>query len=100
MPTKGCGIWNERPMPRWQRVRAAMRVTSMPSKRIVPASACTVPAIRLNSVVLPAPFGPMMPERLALGERQRDVVGDLQGAVAFRQVGDGEEVGHATRPGP
>ena len=40
---------------------AACAVMSRPSRRIVPASGARPPAIRLNSVVLPAPFGPMMP---------------------------------------
>src|ERR1700675_3297699 len=34
---------------------------SRPFRRISPASGASPPAIRLNSVVLPAPFGPMMP---------------------------------------
>ena len=32
-----------------------------PAKRIVPALGCTTPSSMLNSVVLPAPLGPMMP---------------------------------------
>jgi hypothetical protein len=36
-------------------------VTSTPSNVIVPASGCSSPAIRLSSVVLPAPLGPTMP---------------------------------------
>src|SRR5690349_19410576 len=34
---------------------------SRPPRRIVPAVGGNTPAIRLNSVLLPAPFGPMMP---------------------------------------
>src|SRR5712691_10290750 len=41
--------------------RAARPVTSWPWKRILPASGRRAPAIRLNSVVLPEPFGPMTP---------------------------------------
>ena len=48
-------------MPRWQRTEGDSRVTSRPLKCTVPWSGCTLPVIRLNSVVLPAPFGPMMP---------------------------------------
>ena len=32
-----------------------------PRKRMAPASGASAPAIRLNSVVLPAPFGPISP---------------------------------------
>src|SRR4030088_1997448 len=36
-------------------------VISRPFRRISPASGARPPAIRLKSVVLPAPFGPIMP---------------------------------------
>ena len=58
---EGCGIWNERPMPAMQRARGGACVMSWPSKRTVPLSGRSSPVIRLNSVDLPAPFGPMMP---------------------------------------
>src|SRR4029453_8178831 len=48
-------------MPRRQRSCGASRVMSAPWKRMVPASARTSPPIRLKTVVLPAPLGPMMP---------------------------------------
>ncbi|MDT4830779.1 hypothetical protein FQZ97_642550 [compost metagenome] len=48
-------------MPRWQRLNTGSRVTSAPAKATWPRSGATPPAIRLNSVLLPAPFGPMMP---------------------------------------
>src|SRR5262245_15015985 len=52
--------WKERPMPRRQRSCGAMPVTSRSLKRTLPASGCRWPVIRLKSVVLPAPLGPMM----------------------------------------
>src|SRR5215471_11666437 len=52
--------WNERPMPSRQRSWGAMPVTSCPRKRTRPASGRRWPVMRLNSVVLPAPFGPMI----------------------------------------
>src|SRR5262249_21631422 len=61
MPLNGCGIWNERPMPRQQRRSGARWVMSMPARMTRPASGATVPLAIPNSVVLPAPFGPMMP---------------------------------------
>src|ERR1700751_544018 len=59
--SKGCGIWNVRPMPAVHRAMGGVRVMSLPENRIAPVSATRLPAIRLNMVDLPAPFGPMMP---------------------------------------
>src|ERR1700733_10716113 len=59
--SNGRGIWNERPMPPMQRARGGVRVMSLPSKCTVPVSGRSTPVMRLNSVDLPAPFGPMMP---------------------------------------
>src|SRR5687768_4073722 len=52
--------WNERPMPMRQRSWGAMPVTSRSRKTTRPVSGFTWPVMRLNSVVLPAPLGPMM----------------------------------------
>src|SRR6266850_585453 len=52
--------WKERPMPSRQRSCGAMPVTSRPLKLMLPASGRRWPVIRLKSVVLPAPLGPMM----------------------------------------
>jgi hypothetical protein len=35
-----------------------------PSNRICPESGLSLPEIKLNKVVLPAPFGPMIADRL------------------------------------
>src|SRR5205085_11795974 len=43
------------------RSAAGSAVTSSPSKRIVPSLGLNAPAIRLNKVDLPAPFGPIRP---------------------------------------
>src|ERR1035437_1197074 len=61
MPENGCGTWNERAMPLRQRRSGGRRGMSSPAKITRPASGATVPAAMPNSVVLPAPFGPMMP---------------------------------------
>src|SRR4051794_27784671 len=50
-------------MPRCGRCRLGTRVMSRPNKRTRPASGGISPVIRLKSVVLPAPFGPMMSRR-------------------------------------
>src|SRR5499426_518724 len=52
--------WKERPMPRRHRRCGAILVTSRPLSSTCPESARRWPVIRLKSVVLPAPFGPMI----------------------------------------
>jgi len=42
----------------------------------------------LNSVVLPAPFGPDDPERLAFRHRECKIVGRNDRAEAFLEAGD------------
>src|ERR1700682_3543187 len=53
-------IWKERASPRLARLWAGRAVMSSPAKRIRPASGRRLPASWAISVVLPAPFGPMM----------------------------------------
>ena len=56
----GRTIWNVRARPRAADVLGRLRRRcAAPSKRMSPASGLNTPAMRLNSVVLPAPFGPM-----------------------------------------
>ena len=56
-----CGIWKVRTRPLWKSASVDSGVTSSPRKRMVPDVGCRAPAMRLNSVVLPAPLGPMRP---------------------------------------
>src|SRR5260221_11306591 len=53
-------IWKERANPRRARAGAESDVMSSPAKRTRPRSGRRLPASWLISVVLPAPFGPMM----------------------------------------
>src|SRR5580692_4797959 len=53
-------IWNERASPSRLRFHAGRCVTSWPAKRMVPAVGRNWPINWLISVVLPAPFGPMI----------------------------------------
>src|SRR5712691_3970667 len=53
-------IWNERAKPRCERAGAESEVMSSPAKRTRPRSGTRSPASWLISVVLPAPFGPMI----------------------------------------
>ena len=60
---KSLVIWNVRAMPREARWCGASVVMSDPRKLIEPSVGRTSPLIRLNSVVLPAPFGPITARR-------------------------------------
>src|SRR5580658_2443015 len=51
--------WNERPTPKRQMRWGGTPVMSRPSRRTLPLSDRRWPVIRLNSVDLPAPFGPI-----------------------------------------
>ena len=55
--------WNVRASPRCQMRCGGSPVTSTPSIRRRPPDGAVCPPMRLNSVVLPAPFGPMMARR-------------------------------------
>src|SRR6516164_1329314 len=59
--------WKERPTPSRQRSCGAMPVTSRPLSLTWPRSGRRWPVIRLKSVVLPAPLGPMIAPMLPVG---------------------------------
>src|SRR5438552_10442557 len=63
MLAKGLGIWKLRARPMRMRLCAACPQMSSPSKRMLPSSFLSVPAMQLTSVLLPEPFGPMRPTR-------------------------------------
>ena len=66
MPAKGCTIWNVRAMPaRADPVRRRPRDIRCPRKGRARRSDATKPAMIANSVVLPAPLGPIRPGDLA-----------------------------------
>ena len=67
-------------MPRWARRRHAARVMSRPMSAIEPLSGAISPVIRLKSVVLPAPLGPMISRRSPDRDVEIDVGGDAQAA--------------------
>ncbi len=58
---KSRASWNERPSPARARPAELSDVTSRPASMIRPACNGVKPEMRSNIVVLPAPFGPMMP---------------------------------------
>src|SRR5258708_25670484 len=62
MPSKVCGTWNVRARPSRARVSGAKRVMSRPSNRTLPEVDDKSPVRQLNSVDLPAPFGPIKPK--------------------------------------
>ena len=53
--------WNVRPTPMRQTSKVFLPSIGCASSRAEPSSASSTPFSTLNSVVLPAPFGPMMP---------------------------------------
>src|SRR5689334_3284741 len=55
----GRTIWKVRPMPRRQTSSGLSPSIRSPWNAMVPLFGANIPAIRLNSVVLPAPFGPI-----------------------------------------
>ena len=59
-------IWKVRPMPSAVRRFSARVEMSRPNSSTRPDVACIVPAMQLNSVVLPAPFGPISARRSPL----------------------------------
>src|ERR1700730_13835515 len=62
MPSKVCGTWNVRARPSRARASGAKRVMSRPSNRTLPEVDDKSPVRQLNSVDLPAPFGPIKPK--------------------------------------
>ena len=54
-------FWNVRAIPRRETFQAGPPVMSVPWKAIDPRVGGRKPESTLNSVVLPAPFGPMTP---------------------------------------
>ena len=65
---------------------------SSPSKRIDPAVGRRLPAIRLNVVLLPEPFGPISPENLTLARFEGDLVDRQETAEALGQPLDCEHL--------
>src|SRR3954470_19124585 len=61
MRAKGCVIWKVRTMPAAQIWCGGKPVMSRPAKVMRPDSGLWKPAIAANSVVLPAPLGPISP---------------------------------------
>jgi hypothetical protein len=56
-----CAIWKVRSRPLWNRSCGGRPVMSSPSHQHPARGRRQAPAITLNSVVLPAPFGPISP---------------------------------------
>jgi hypothetical protein len=56
-----------------------------------PESGVRLPVIRLKSVDLPAPFGPMMPKASPSRHREADIVGHLQLSEALGDVVEFED---------
>src|SRR6185369_9742194 len=113
--------WNVRAMPRWHTIAAPRPPISSPRKRTEPSLGAYSPAITLNVVLFPEPFGPIRPRisfcssrnetletaakppkrfvRLRTSSTQRPRVRPLlRVRVAFRERED--RIGRADRLGP
>ena len=62
-----------------------------PSSRICPSSGSYTPVTRLKRVVLPAPFGPITRDDLALADRQVELGDDPQAAEGERHALEREQ---------
>ena len=91
--------WNERPRPRQARSATERPEMSSSPRSTVPRSAGTKPEIRSNSVVLPAPLGPMMPTISPGRGREGDVVDRGQAAEAPGEAVDGDGRARSRRRG-
>ena len=80
--------WKVRVSPRFQMRCGGSPVISRPSMRKRPLVGCVWPAITLNSVVLPAPFGPIMARRSPGGDAKADILQRLEAVERFREAGD------------
>ena len=79
--------WKVRAMPARAMARCGSRVMSRPANTMRPRLARSAPVIRLNIVLLPAPFGPISAEDLAGAHVEADVVdGDQAAEPALRRA--------------
>ena len=79
--------WNERPSPSSARSQARqLGDVDAAEDAPCPVAGRTKPEMRSSTVVLPAPFGPMMPTICALVDVEVDVVDGLHAAEGHRDV--------------
>ena len=86
-------IWKVRASPRRARSACDVPVMSSPLRLTVPEDGFSAPVMRLISVVLPAPFGPISARRAPRSKREIDVARDMQRAKAAVEACDLER-GH------
>ena len=79
-------IWKVRMMPILTSDAGLTAVIGRPSKIIAPSLGGKKPLIRLNRVVLPAPFGPMTARNSPGSTRQRNIVQRRQRAEAAGDI--------------
>ena len=88
MPLKMVVSWNVRTTPLRATICGASPEMRSPRNRTSPELGRRNEAISLNSVDLPAPFGPMTERISLLSDVERDVVDRDQAAEALGQGGD------------
>ena len=100
--TRPC--WNVRARPSAASRSAARPVIVCRANATLPASGDSSPVTRLNTVVLPAPFGPMMLTSSPCGDGEIERVDGGDAAEPARQSRDFEQrshcASHACRTGP
>ena len=90
----GRTIWKVRPMPRRQMRSGGKPSMRSPAKLMVPPSGANTPAIMLNSVVLPAPFGPITAKMPPSGTSKLKLVDREKPAEAFADAFDFQKRAH------
>ena len=78
--------WNVRTIPRPAIDWAALPVMSSPNHLTEPPVGRCTPAMTLNNVVLPEPFGPMIPEDLTVVDLHVHTIERVNATEEFAQV--------------
>ena len=79
--------WNVRPMPSAAMSDGAQRRSECPFNRMSPRTGRYSLLRQLNSVVLPAPLGPIKPDDPTLGDGEGDVIKRDDAAEVHRHAG-------------
>ena len=96
-PSNGRGICDVRPMPMWQRTCAERRVTSTPSRVDRARVGPQVTGDQVEQRCLAGAVGPDDPDRVTLGDLERETVDDGQAAEPLGQSVDREQRRHGSR---
>ena len=90
-------IWKVRASPRWARWNGRSDTISRSKKSTLPRCGRSCPPITLNSVVLPAPFGPINTRRSPTATSRVTFLSALHATKTDRDVSHGERI-HGSPP--